>query len=34
MHLFNKGETEGQGRFFSPTKIVRIQERITAVEDT
>jgi hypothetical protein len=33
MHLYNEGDAEGQGRFFSPTKIGRIRERITAAED-
>ena len=33
MHLYNKGENEGQGRFFSPAKIVRVRERIAAAED-
>jgi hypothetical protein len=33
MHLFDKGETEGQGRFFSPAKIARIRERTVAEED-
>jgi hypothetical protein len=34
MHLYDEGETEGQGRFFSPTKIERIRERAAAAEDT
>jgi hypothetical protein len=33
MHLYDEGETEGQGRFFSPTKIGRIRERAAAAED-
>jgi hypothetical protein len=33
MHLFDKGETEGQGRFFSPVKIARIWERTVVTED-
>ena len=32
MHLFDEGETEGQGRFFSPAKIARIRERTVAAE--
>ena len=34
MYLYDEGETEGQGRFFSPTKIGRIRERAAAAEDT
>jgi hypothetical protein len=34
MHLYNKGESEGQARFFSSIKIARIQERTAAAEDT
>jgi DDE superfamily endonuclease len=33
MHLYDEGETEGQGRFFSPTKIARIRERTAAAEE-
>jgi DDE superfamily endonuclease len=33
MHLYDEGETKGQGRFFSPEKIGRIRERVTAAED-
>ena len=33
MHLYDEGETEGQGRFFSPAKIVRLRERMAAAED-
>jgi hypothetical protein len=33
MYLYNEGETEGQGRFFSPAKIARVRERIAIVED-
>jgi hypothetical protein len=31
---YDEGETEGQGRFFSPAKITRIRERIAIAEDT
>lgn len=34
MHLYDEGETEGQGRFFSPAKIARIRERTAIAEDT
>jgi hypothetical protein len=34
MHLYDKGETKGQGRFFSPAKIARIRERTAVAEDT
>ena len=33
MYLYNEGETEGQGRFFSPAKIARVRERILAASD-
>jgi hypothetical protein len=33
MHLYDEGETEGQGRFFSPAKVGRIRERIAAEKD-
>ena len=33
MHLYDEGETEGQGRFFSPAKIARVRERMTVAED-
>jgi hypothetical protein len=33
MHLYDEGETEGQGRFFSPMKIARIRERTAAAEE-
>ena len=33
MHLYDEGETEGQGRFFSPTKIARIRERTATAEE-
>ena len=33
MHLYDEGETEGQGRFFSPTKIARVRERMLAADD-
>jgi putative cell wall-binding protein len=33
MHLYDEGETEGQGRFFSPAKVGRILERIATAED-
>jgi hypothetical protein len=34
MHLYDEGETEGQGRFFSPAKVARIRERTAIAEDT
>jgi DDE superfamily endonuclease/Tc5 transposase DNA-binding domain len=34
MHLYDEGETEGQARFFSPTKVARARERIAIAEDT
>ncbi len=33
MHLYDEGETEGQGRFFSPAKIDRIRERMRVAEE-
>jgi hypothetical protein len=33
MYLYDEGETEGQGRFYSPAKIRRARERIAAAED-
>jgi hypothetical protein len=33
MHLYEEGENEGQGRFFSLAKIVRIRERTATAED-
>jgi hypothetical protein len=34
MHLYDEGETGGQGRFFSPTKVAQVRERIAIVDDT
>ena len=34
MYLYDKGETEGQARFFSPTKVARARERIVVAEET
>ena len=33
MHLYDEGETEGQARFFSPTKVARARERTAAAEE-
>jgi hypothetical protein len=33
MYLYNKDESKGQARFFSPAKITRIRQYIAAVED-
>jgi hypothetical protein len=33
IHLYDEGETEGQGRFFSPAKIGRIRERTRTAEE-
>jgi hypothetical protein len=33
MHLYDEGETEGQGRFFSPAKVARARERAAAAEE-
>ena len=33
MHLYDEGETEGQARFFSPSKVARARERIAIAEN-
>ena len=33
MHLYDEGETEGQARFFSPSKVARARARIAAAEE-
>jgi hypothetical protein len=33
MHLYEEGENEGQGRFFSPAKVARARDRITTAEE-
>ena len=33
MYLYDEGETEGQGRFFSPAKITRVRERIAIADE-
>jgi len=33
MHLYDKGEKEGQALFFSPEKIARVRERVAAAQE-
>ena len=33
MYLYDEGETKGQARFFSPTKVARAYKRIVAIEE-
>jgi hypothetical protein len=33
IYLYDEGETEGQGRFYSPAKVGRARERVAAAED-